>query len=113
MLKPVVLAFTLTCSQTQFVNYTSDEFNSHDYRVYKTAKKRCKNLYPDAPCVKVFIKKYSISNDKSIHYNVICSEKEMKFSDDKRNNSHDHWKTDIGNESMGIRDLFCSDKRNN
>ena len=55
-----------SCPQTKMLNTSKYGWNDYDMDMLKQAKKRCGELYPDAPCVKLF-KKY----DK-LSYSVIC-----------------------------------------
>lgn len=62
----LIMLLALACPQTRIENWTN-EWNKQDQWTLDNAKKRCGQLYPDAPCVKMFRKK-----DEST-YNVICS----------------------------------------
>ncbi len=62
----VITLFSLSCSKTIIVNTTKYPWNSFDQKTLNQAKKRCGEIYPNAPCVKWF-KKYG-----SIDYSIIC-----------------------------------------
>jgi hypothetical protein len=46
----------VSCPKTVTINRTKYEWNKHDLQIIKTCKKRCPELYKDAPCLKKFIK---------------------------------------------------------
>jgi hypothetical protein len=56
MLITLMSLAALSCPKTIMVNHTSHPWNDHDRSVLETAKKRCGQIYPDAPCVKEFYK---------------------------------------------------------
>ena len=66
MIAKVALLVGLVCPQTVQVNKTSEPWNDHDAKILQTVKKRCGELYPEAPCVKLFRKFDSQS------YTVLC-----------------------------------------
>ena len=55
MLSLIVLA-ALTCPKTIVIN-KAIIWDQSDTQMLDTAKKRCGEIYPDAPCLKKFIKK--------------------------------------------------------
>jgi hypothetical protein len=55
------------CIATLIVNNT-EVFSRKDEKILASAKARCQQLYPDAPCLIKFIKKDDTT------YNVICGE---------------------------------------
>lgn len=67
----LVLAATLmalSCPASKIENYTK-EWNRQDQQTFDHAKIRCAEIYPEAPCMKLFRKKDSTT------YNVICGGK--------------------------------------
>ena len=62
----IVLGFS--CPATKVENYTN-EWNEQDQKTFDGARLRCGELYPEAPCLKMFRKK-----DEST-YNAVCGEK--------------------------------------
>ncbi len=58
------------CIAVLIINLSLYPINDFDKKTIEVAKKRCEKIYPDAPCLKVFIKK-----DKMV-YNAICGSKE-------------------------------------
>lgn len=53
----LILTFAMAnCPETKIVNHTKT-WNEQDQKTLDRAKKRCGQLYPEAPCVKVFTKK--------------------------------------------------------
>ena len=68
----LLLAVLLSCPSATWINQTPEPWNKKDNKIFNKYIKRCPEVYKDAPCLKIFIKKYSISNDGSIHYHVIC-----------------------------------------
>ena len=59
------VALTATCPKTRIENWTK-VWTKRDQQTLDTARKRCGEIYPDAPCVKMFRKKDETT------YNVIC-----------------------------------------
>ena len=53
-----LLAFYLaaSCPDVTRVNRTNFPWNDYDKEIEQTCKKRCGEIYPDAPCLKQFIK---------------------------------------------------------
>lgn len=66
MIATIVLAVGLICPTTVQVNKTDEPWNDHDKKTLEFVKKRCEQIYPDAPCVKLFRKFDSQS------YTVLC-----------------------------------------
>ena len=66
-IQPLILSLLVAfvCPLTKMDNWTH-EWTDYDRKTYEHAKIRCGELYPDAPCVKMFRKKDSLT------YNVIC-----------------------------------------
>lgn len=62
----LALLFALSCPKPEVVNTSDLPWNDHDQKTLEYAKKRCGEIYPDAPCVKWF-KKYAFQS-----YSVIC-----------------------------------------
>lgn len=46
----------LACKATLMINLTTELWTKNDYNVYHSAIKRCIYYYPEAPCLKKFIK---------------------------------------------------------
>lgn len=67
----LILVAALSCPKPVMLNETSFPWNKRDYQVLRQVKKRCGEIYPDAPCVKLF-KKYGDGHD----YSVICGAKD-------------------------------------
>jgi len=63
---------SLLCPAIIIVNLTTESWKSIDQKNLDVAKYRCSQIFPDAPCVKKFIKK------EPLVYNVICSETNRK-----------------------------------
>jgi hypothetical protein len=57
---------TNQCPRTTMINTSGFPWNGHDRKTLKYTKKRCGEIYPDAPCVKWF-KKWGKQD-----YSVIC-----------------------------------------
>jgi hypothetical protein len=57
----------LACAATIIVNHTK-VWNKHDQHRMEVSKQRCAELFPDAPCLKKFIK----LNEQ--RYQVLCSQ---------------------------------------
>lgn len=64
MIGPIIAAY-LYCPAPVTQNYTT-KWNIQDQRTFDGAMVRCGQLYPEAPCLKIFRKKDSTT------YNVIC-----------------------------------------
>lgn len=60
--------FLLSCAATITVNISAEVWNKEDDANMLVAKKRCAELYSDAPCLKRFIK------TEPQTYNAICGE---------------------------------------
>lgn len=61
----LTLALASQCPQVLVVNNTK-VWNEDDQKTLDFAKVRCAEIYPDAPCIKKFIKK------SDTNYNVVC-----------------------------------------
>lgn len=61
----LTLSIFLSCNEPKIENYTK-VWNNADQLHLEFAKKRCPEIYPEAPCVKLFRKK------EKLVYNVIC-----------------------------------------
>lgn len=59
----------LSCPPTEMQNHTVYSWNDFDMKTLDGARKRCGELYPDVPCVKIFEK-----HGKQ-DYSVICGGK--------------------------------------
>ena len=64
----LILITALSCPTPRIENYTK-EWNKRDQATFDHAKIRCGQLYPEAPCLKMFRKKDNWT------YNVICGGK--------------------------------------
>lgn len=62
-----MIFFMAFCMEPEILNTTSSPWNNHDEETLTYAKKRCGEIYDDAPCVKLF-KKYGKQD-----YSVICA----------------------------------------
>ena len=58
-----------SCHNPIIDNWTK-VWNEEDAKTLKQAQIRCGEIYPDAPCVKLFRKK------EELNYNVICGAKQ-------------------------------------
>lgn len=67
----IILALILSCPATKIDNWTKT-WTKQDEITLGMAKKRCAEIYPDAPCVKFFRKKDAYT------YNVICGYERKK-----------------------------------
>lgn len=67
----MLLLAVLSCPQVIMVNETVKPWNKRDYQILRQVKKRCGEIYNDAPCVKLF-KKYGDGHD----YSVVCGAKD-------------------------------------
>lgn len=65
----LILPLTLLCSETTVINKTK-LWNEIDKKSLKSAKERCKVYFPEAPCLKKFIK------TEINAYRAICGKKE-------------------------------------
>jgi hypothetical protein len=65
------LALSLSCPNTEWINRSSEAWNSRDFTEYKIATKKCKIKYPNSPCVKTFVKM------EPLVYRVICGEEAL------------------------------------
>lgn len=54
------------CGKVMVIDLSNELWNSRDEENLAIAKARCVVIYPDAPCLKVFIKK------SELNYNAIC-----------------------------------------
>jgi hypothetical protein len=45
-----------SCPATQMINKTAYPWNDNDKQTMKYCQRRCSDYYPDAPCLKQFIK---------------------------------------------------------
>jgi hypothetical protein len=61
----ILLVAALSCPVTTIENWTK-VWNAQDQKTLDGAKIRCGQMYPSAPCVKLFRKKDATT------YNVIC-----------------------------------------
>ena len=66
----LLLSLSLACHDPKIVNTSGFAWNDHDSHVLDRAKVRCGELWPDAPCLKVFYKK------GQKNYAVACGAKE-------------------------------------
>lgn len=64
----LMLMMALSCPDTKIENWTK-QWTDYDQKTLDHAKVRCSELYPEAPCLKLFRKKDSTT------YNAICGEK--------------------------------------
>ena len=65
----LVLAVALLCPNTELIGFTG-ELTKQDQQFLEIAKQRCKEIYPDMPCLKVFEKK-----EENV-YRAICGAQE-------------------------------------
>ena len=63
----LLLLLALSCPNTIIINQNKEPWNEFDAKTLASAKIRCGELYPDAPCVKKFYKRPDEQN-----YWVIC-----------------------------------------
>lgn len=56
------------CPNTTFKGFNSKNFTDMDLACYKTAKRRCGEIYKDSPCLKVFQK------TGEMDYRAICGQ---------------------------------------
>jgi hypothetical protein len=62
----IAILISLSCPKTEMVNVTKYGWNKHDAETLEYAKRRCGEVYEDAPCVKLF-RKWGKQD-----YSVIC-----------------------------------------
>lgn len=62
----ILLLAALLCPKTHMQNITKQPWTKYDYSMLDRATLRCGELYPDAPCVKLF-RKFNFQS-----YSVIC-----------------------------------------
>jgi hypothetical protein len=65
----IFLLLALSCPVTKMQNTSGYSWNNYDRSELKYARKRCGEIWPDSPCLKLF-KKY----DKK-QYSCICGSK--------------------------------------
>jgi hypothetical protein len=70
MIAKALVVASLLCGPINKVNKTAEAWNDYDAKIFKQVQKRCGELYPDAPCVKLFRKFDSQS------YTVLCGAEE-------------------------------------
>jgi hypothetical protein len=56
----------MICALAMFINLSQEPFNPRDFQEYTAARPGCARHYPEAPCVKKFIKV------EHLMYRVIC-----------------------------------------
>lgn len=66
MIKVAFFALAVAACPKTIIDNRSGEWNAQDTQTLARANVRCAEFYPDAPCVKKFIKKDNQT------YNVIC-----------------------------------------
>ena len=66
MITPIAIVLALSCPQTKIENASGLEWVRGDDEALASAKKRCPEIYPDAPCLKWF-RKYEFQA-----YDAIC-----------------------------------------
>lgn len=69
----LALSIALACGSPKIVNRTKS-WNEQDKTTLETAQKRCGQIYPDSPCVKMFRKA-----DEGI-YSAICGERVKEWA---------------------------------
>jgi hypothetical protein len=62
----LLIFLALSCPKTEIVNTSGFPWNDYDQSILTQAKRRCGELYSDAPCVK-WMKKY-----EKFSYSVLC-----------------------------------------
>ena len=62
----ILLLLSLSCPTVKMQNVSGYPWNDYDRSILKQTTKRCGELYPDAPCVKLF-RKWGKQD-----YSVIC-----------------------------------------
>lgn len=65
----ILVAVNLAGCPAPVIDNRSASWNKQDQQTYEKAQKRCGEIYPEAPCLKMFRKK-----DDST-YNAVCGEK--------------------------------------
>jgi hypothetical protein len=70
MVAKTLLAIGLMCPHTAHVNKTDEPWNDYDKKIFLQVQKRCGQIYPDAPCVKLF-RKFDTQS-----YTVLCGKGE-------------------------------------
>jgi hypothetical protein len=68
LIETVFFTYGLTCARPKIDNHT-DEWNKIDDDTYRNVSVRCQVHFPEAPCMKKFIK-----TEENI-YHVVCGEK--------------------------------------
>lgn len=63
----ILVGSLLYCQKVQITNLTKT-WNKNDQESLELATRRCPEIYPEAPCLKYFIKK------EDMLYNAICGE---------------------------------------
>ena len=66
------MILALVCPAVIIVNISGEPWKEVDQKSLNSAKGRCSVHYPEAPCLKKFIKK------EPLVYNAICGEPEKK-----------------------------------
>jgi hypothetical protein len=59
---------TLICATTIAINLSLVHWDKEDEKNLERAQARCSQLYPEAPCLKKFVKSYALT------YRATCSE---------------------------------------
>lgn len=70
MIELVILITAAACPSTKMLNTSGHPWNDYDKSILAQTKRRCGQIYPDAPCVKLF-KKWGKQD-----YSVVCGAKE-------------------------------------
>lgn len=65
----MLVLVALSCPNVKMLNRTEYAWNQHDRETLAFAQKRCAQLYPEAPCLKVFRKRGKQD------YSVLCGRK--------------------------------------
>lgn len=65
----LLILLALSCPITKIENISGHPWNKHDQEVLEYVQKRCGQVYPDSPCVKLFRKR------EAQDYSVICGAK--------------------------------------
>jgi hypothetical protein len=68
----LLVLLALSCPATKLQNTSLYPWDKEDKKYLATAKRRCGQLYPDSPCLKLF-KKFD-----ELSYIAICGEEEGK-----------------------------------
>lgn len=69
MIELFVITAALACPETSMVNTSGYPWNDYDRSILTQTKRRCVQIYPDSPCVKMF-KKWGKQD-----YSVVCGAK--------------------------------------